>query len=363
MLLLDKNFCREFRQLMAVAGEATSLLNEFKILSNQELDGVAQISITGILSSDPKIGTTYDSIVKDIEAANEDDQVKSIQLNINSPGGSSQGFMPAMLAIANSEKEVVSMVSDQAASAAYMLASQSNKIFAQHELTQIGSVGIALDYLDFSEMMQSIGIKEVSLTNSDSKFKRPNFSTEEGQAEIIKEMDKSFEIILKNMALGRDVTVDFARKNFGEGRTLTASEAMKNKMIDGIIGENNVKNKVISKVNVENLKKEEPINMADNNDVEVALAAEEKRKAQWMRYIDVDPTAVAKGLASGEAIEMTHAIELELKKNSKSLVNDYQADLSSSPKIDGKSEIDLSIEEKEEAMITKKMNSYLKEML
>lgn len=105
--------------------------------SGYSVDGdVATIKIRGLLL--PETGddmsdfgiTGYDVIQKYVENANEDPQVASIVLDIDSPGGFVRGLYGAVSSIQQSEKPVESFVSGDAFSAAYWIASSTPNITA-----------------------------------------------------------------------------------------------------------------------------------------------------------------------------------------------------------------------------------------
>ena len=90
--------------------------------------------------------TVYSDIIRYIDQENLEDTSEPIYLDFNSGGGvASNDFLLAMETIKESRREIVAVVHDCAASAAYMLASQTSKICAIGEFSMVGSVGVAVD--------------------------------------------------------------------------------------------------------------------------------------------------------------------------------------------------------------------------
>lgn len=139
-------------------------------------DGVAIIDVRGGLMNDATpimmaMGATgYDEIKADISAANASDAVNSILLNINSPGGHAAGIQEVVNAIQSSSKKVYAYCSGMACSAAYYLASATDAIFATDSAT-IGNVGTVLHWMDYSKLMDEMGIKPMTLTNEGAVLK------------------------------------------------------------------------------------------------------------------------------------------------------------------------------------------------
>jgi len=179
-------------------------------------------------------GTSYTSIIDGIAAAEADSSVERIILDVNSPGGYVSGWMPAAMAIQAATKPVTAFVGDLAASAAYMLAAMADEIIARDNLSTLGSIGVAAEYMDFNNFLKSMGIDVHTFTNDESKDKRPDLSTEEGRQIIQDGINDVYHEIEIMIAQGRKVDTEFLRENFGAGRVMLAKDALSAKMIDNI---------------------------------------------------------------------------------------------------------------------------------
>jgi len=200
----------------------------------QIVDGVAAIDVRGVLSK--KVDrwlsyfgveqTAYTDISTQIAQAKQRG-AKKIVLNVDSGGGSVDGLYDAMKAIRNSGIYTEAVVDGTAASAAYMLASQANRIVAKNEMSIIGSIGVAT-----SVFLPDGVVKDI--TNRESADKRPDVSTEEGVAVVQDFLDDVYGVIAPMVADARGIDVKAMNENYGNGAIMTARSAISRGMIDAI---------------------------------------------------------------------------------------------------------------------------------
>jgi ClpP class serine protease len=213
-------------------------------LYSVDADGVAHIAVEGLLVSQAnpcaaffaEAETEYGFIRAAALAADADPLVREIAFNINSPGGYADGLDETAITIAGLAKPTRSDVHDLAASAAYWLASQTDKIVSASPAALFGSIGVAMEIIDHTGADAQRGIKRKSLTSTDAPLKRPDLTTDEGQAVLIKELDDLHAVFASRVAEGRGVSVARVNKDFGKGGVLIAADALKVGMIDDIAG-------------------------------------------------------------------------------------------------------------------------------
>ncbi len=141
-------------------------------------NGTMTIQITGtLMASVPLIfqlfginATGYDEIRAAVAVARTDPKVKAVTLMIDSPGGSTSGIHAVAddLSDLNDEKPVTARVSGMAASAAYWIASQASKIYAERG-SMIGSIGTYAVVRDSSVAAANAGIKVNVISSADLK--------------------------------------------------------------------------------------------------------------------------------------------------------------------------------------------------
>jgi ClpP class serine protease len=197
----------------------------------------AQITIDGLLMERPSFASmfmsrgtaSYSEIRAALVAAEADPRVKSIVLNVNSPGGSVDGMFETLDTLAQVTKKT-SVVAARAQSAAYALSAMAGPIAAASRSSQFGSIGVAAQMMVLPEV--------VTLTSTDAPEKAPDPRTPEGKATIVKRLDATNEMFVDAIAKGRTmfggskVTADGVKQNFGRGASLFAAEAKAAGLID-----------------------------------------------------------------------------------------------------------------------------------
>lgn len=247
MYLIDELAARELADARAKAAPLTaeqlSAFESSQTVASGDPKNVTragstmEIRVEGVLTEKPDLfaawfgggNTTYDSIAQALARAASDASVKDVVLRVNSPGGTVDGLFDALAAIesfkADSGKKL-RVVASKAQSAAYALAAMAGPITAKTPASMFGSIGTAIDFTVYSS------VKTVSITNSESPAKRPDPTTDEGRAEIVRFLDAVNDLFVDAIARGRGTTSEDVTKNFGRGATFVAGEAKRLGMID-----------------------------------------------------------------------------------------------------------------------------------
>ncbi len=202
---------------------------------------IAIISVLGtLMKQQSSVGEASSTIQlrKDIRSAAADSDVAAILLAFDSPGGSVAGTddLAAEVAAARKAKPVWAHVDDLCASAAYWVASQCEKIFANSATALVGSIGTFLGVYDFSGAAEKEGVKALMFSTGPLKGAAalPGTPVTEEQAayfqSIVDQQQKSFD---EGVRKGRG----FNAKQLADvrsGAVFTATEAISKKLIDGI---------------------------------------------------------------------------------------------------------------------------------
>lgn len=114
--------------------------------------------------------TSYESIVQQVRNAAEDQGVRTIVLDIDSPGGAAFGMADTARQIRKiaGGKRLVAVVNSMAASAAYGLASAADEIVVG-ESAIAGSIGVLLVHHDRSRQFDKAGITTTVIKTGDDK--------------------------------------------------------------------------------------------------------------------------------------------------------------------------------------------------
>ncbi len=193
---------------------------------------IAKIRIEGTISEDERLM----ALLKD---AGEQDAVKGVILAIDPPGGTTAGgeaIYEAVRVLAQ-KKPVVAQVGTLAASAGYMIATATDHIVAR-KTSIVGSIGVLFQYPDISELLTKAGVKVEAIKSSPLKAE-PNFFTpasEEAKSMIRRMILDSYDwfvgIVDERRPLDRTQTLALA-----DGSVFTGRQALQNKLIDDIGGE------------------------------------------------------------------------------------------------------------------------------
>jgi protease-4 len=203
-------------------------------------DKVAVISMRGLISSSVP-GSVSDSMVDDMRAAlqqaRDDDRVKAIVLEIDSPGGevTASDAIYSALVKARAKKPVVVYMESLAASGGYYV-SCGGKFLMASDTTITGSIGVIIQTLNYEQLFNKVGLASVVFKSG--KFKdmlngaRPITPEERElvQSFIMKTYDKFLGIVAKE----RNLSADLLRNTIADGRILSGKDAFENKLIDGL---------------------------------------------------------------------------------------------------------------------------------
>ncbi|HBE01463.1 MAG TPA: signal peptide peptidase SppA [Spirochaetia bacterium] len=187
-----------------------------------------------------------------IQKAKEDKNVKGLLLRINSPGGtvsSSQEIYQAMLDFRESGKKIVVSVADICASGAYYISLPADAIIVNPG-SLIGSIGVIMNSIEFSELMQKWGIS--STTVKSGKYKDIFSSMRKPLADektMLQEMiDSTYNQFLDALLQGRKGKCPEAKlRAMADGRIYNGVQAVKNGLADGV-GDYSAAKKIIAEL-------------------------------------------------------------------------------------------------------------------
>lgn len=211
----------------AVETEAGRKLDNTRSVTNR--DGVAVVPIKGVIVRSPNIfselfgDTSIDTLAKDFAAAVKDPAVKGIILNIDSPGGMTNGVAETadMIRAARAVKPVTAYVGNMAASAAYWLASAADEI-VMAETAMVGSIGTVIALPNPARQ----SVKDIEIVSTQSPNKRPDVSTESGRAEFQRIVDEMTTVFIDHVARNRNTTTAKVEADFGKGGVRLGHDAV-----------------------------------------------------------------------------------------------------------------------------------------
>ena len=163
--------------------------------------------------------------------------VAAIMLNIDSPGGEGYAARGMADAIRKTNKPVIAFINDLAASAAYMIASLSDEIYANSDMAEIGSIGTYIQVADFRKQLEDEGIKLHEIYASASVDKNLEYKEAiNGNYEPMRQFANSFnDKFIAMVNEGRDGKLSANEKTWATGKVLFAPKALELGLIDGVL--------------------------------------------------------------------------------------------------------------------------------
>jgi signal peptide peptidase SppA len=170
---------------------------------------------------------SYESVGRILRAAQADNRVGGVLLDIDSPGGEAGGVFDLARVIrqAGQLKPIWAMANDDALSAAYVLASAADRIWST-QTAALGSLGVVALHADQSAFDAAEGIKYTYLYRGARKIDANPHGplSDEGQQAIQGEVDRLYDKLVDIVAEHRGITPGRIRNQeaavyFGENAT------------------------------------------------------------------------------------------------------------------------------------------------
>ena len=232
---------RNLVPLLAGIGVVMVLAGWWLFRAMEVTERVAVIRVEGMIAGGRGQGGLWsdgggtDMVIRQIQDAREDREVKAVVIRINSPGGSapaSQEVGEELKKLRASGKVVVASMGDIAASGGYWIAALCDKIYANPG-TITGSIGIYIPYANWQELFKKIGIQGEKIKSGPHKdMLSPERPMTEKERLIIQSMvDDLYEQFVMVVAEGRKM--DPARvRELADGRIYTGRQARNLGLID-----------------------------------------------------------------------------------------------------------------------------------
>ena len=180
-------------------------------------------------------GSGMDSVIRQIQAARDDETVRAVVLRINSPGGSapaSQEVGEELKKLRGAGKPVVASMGDIAASGGYWIAALCDRIYANPG-TITGSIGIYIPYANWEELFKKIGVHGEKIKSGPHKdMLSPERPMTAAERAILQEMvDDLYDQFVAVVAEGRKMEPNQVRR-LADGRIYTGRQAKKLGLVD-----------------------------------------------------------------------------------------------------------------------------------
>lgn len=168
-----------------------------------------------------------------LEECHRDPAIKTIILDVDSPGGTSVGVLELANRIKNCSKDVISFTSGECCSAAYWLASQAGAGFYATPSSCVGSIGVYIAYPDCSEAYKMEGVKmDVIRSGLFKGAGIPGTSLDANQRQMLQdevdEIHAEFKQSVKSVR-------SFVEDSSMEGQTFSGKKAAEAGLVTGLV--------------------------------------------------------------------------------------------------------------------------------
>jgi protease IV len=192
---------------------------------------IAKLKLTGIITGDER------TLKRLRELRNS--QASAVILEINSPGGTTEGseVLYEEIRRLDEKKPVVAVVDGMAASGAYIAAIGAEHIFARGN-SIVGSIGVLVQYPNFSGLMDKLGVKYEAIKSSPLKASPNGFEpTSQAAHDAIEALVLDSYKWFKDLVRERRGLSEAELVNVADGRVFDGRQGLPLKLIDAIGGE------------------------------------------------------------------------------------------------------------------------------
>ncbi|WP_419247472.1 S49 family peptidase [Wolbachia endosymbiont of Rhagoletis indifferens] len=219
MTLLNKPMMIEARsfELLSLHAAKHPTFKNIKHSVKNDVEKIAVIPINGILTKksevfDDILGmTSYEKIREEIEKALIDEEVETIILDIDSPGGEVNGLfdLADFIYSARGKKRIIAIANDDAYSAAYAIASSAEEVLVTRT-SGVGSIGVIASHIDQSGFDEKQGIKYTTVfAGSRKNDLNPHEPiTSESLESLQEEVDRLYEMFVQLIARNRNLSTE-----------------------------------------------------------------------------------------------------------------------------------------------------------
>lgn len=212
------------------------------VIGGTGTDKILIIPLKGVITSQsPKklfqeTPSIVDSVIKQLKQARDDNDIKAVILEINSPGGGITAsdiiYKKVLEFKEETNKKVIVYMQDVAASGAYYISAAADKIVS-HPTTITGSIGVIMPLINIANLAEKYGIEDNSIKSGDMKsIGSPLKKMSDDERKVLHDIvDEMYTRFLNIIAVGRNMKIEDVRK-LADGRIYTGKQALDNGLVD-----------------------------------------------------------------------------------------------------------------------------------
>ncbi|MBS5989313.1 signal peptide peptidase SppA [Anaerococcus hydrogenalis] len=224
---LKNQYFDQFNPFSATANKKTLEKGDSK-------NKIAVLSYEGAIGD----GQVYDDFMDQLDDVYNDDSVKGVIMQVNSPGGAVYNSEQIANKIKKIQKDkkipVFTVMKTMAASGGYYISAPTDRIYASNE-TLTGSIGVIMSSTSFQGLFEKYGIKQQNITTGKMKDAGSvgKDMTDEQKKYFQDLINSSFDRFVKIVSQGRSMKEDEVRK-LADGRVYDGAQAKNNGLVDKI---------------------------------------------------------------------------------------------------------------------------------
>lgn len=216
-------------------------------LANEQQDyevrdgGVAVLPISGVISNKANMftrvsgGASAQLLQQQVESMRADPSVRSVVLDLDTPGGNVLGI-PALadsIRALAAEKPTVACCTGTMASAGYWVGSAANAVYISGLTDYVGSIGVVATHA-YDPRNASKQTTEITA----GKYKRMGSENAplsvEGKAYIQSQVDEIYRVFVETVAQNRKVSAEQVLEHMADGRIFVGQQAIDAGLVDGV---------------------------------------------------------------------------------------------------------------------------------
>ena len=219
----------------------------------QILGNVAVMHIAGVITKRYDFwtwyfdGTSADMIRDAAIELSSMEEIDTVVLNVDSPGGSVLGVADAAEAVyqLGKKKKTISVANSMMASAAYYIGSAAKKVYATPD-AMVGSIGVYNAFLNFAGLLEKEGISYEVFRAGEYKHKPNSYEPvdDKGRKSMQASVDAYYTQFVQAISKHRKIDMNEALK-MADGSVQIGTDAAETNMIDGVASTEEVVEKAI----------------------------------------------------------------------------------------------------------------------
>ncbi len=214
-------------------------LEEQAYVDTSDEDGVGIIRLEGPIYQGEGLAAASETVIRDIDWMEDNENVKAIVVMANSPGGDANASDVIWNRLAEVDKPVLVAVDGLCASGCYYIAmgATPDEIYATPN-SLIGSIGVVSTFFNIEELADEIGVEVNVIATGENKDFGSLFRdiTPEEEAYWREQLAVIFDNFINRVVGGRANHLTEAEiRELANGRVWASSEAQNLGLIDGIL--------------------------------------------------------------------------------------------------------------------------------